>query len=594
MAGEKSTNVEADAASVRAAAKAMMRRISNEKGQFTRRETKIMTMVEKGDGAIANSDLFELDKKAEIILNLFHELIESCPADEISAHGAAKAKADDDMNKRQIECMKHVMSLPMVFDSGLGTTRSGTAAAANSLSANTSRITFREQTGLRPDILQVSSTMTEFEAWKDAFESYFHASNMQLLAAEQQFAYLKNRLGPELRVRLKGTVPSSASRQDCFGALDKVFAEKYPLFQRRLAWFKFCNKKDDPIKQTYYNLKEIADEADMDKMTIDDWHMFKVTYLYKDNASMFHDLLKVENPTLQKVLEAGTAWEAAASSREAVVPKAAYRVADADDSSGDEDTTPILAIQPGGCNHCALLHAANVCKAATKKCFECSEIGHYGRVCKARVKIQHSAPRRSAMRTATASRRPFHRSSTPGERDRSQPSTSEGEEADISSVMVETGTPRVEMVCGMGSNKRNLVVLADTGAAKSVFPASCLPPSMPISPSSVRLRAANGSTLRNSGEVFVTGSLGVGPKANIKAVISSDLHGPPLIGFRDLRELGVELRFPDRTPIVESRSNNTVNFIEICGDRVRISDVFRWLSGLVRYACEYGKKKPSS
>ena len=97
MAGETTKSAgtgDADAASVKAATKAMQRRISNEKEQFTRRDNNILSMKEKGDGTIANTALSQLDKKAEVILNLFYDLIEMCPADDIAAHGAAKAKAD--------------------------------------------------------------------------------------------------------------------------------------------------------------------------------------------------------------------------------------------------------------------------------------------------------------------------------------------------------------------------------------------------------------------------------------------------------------------------------------------------------------------
>ena len=167
------------------------------------------------------------------------------------------------------------MRLPREYSSTLGNTRSATAGAVDGASA---RIIFKEQTGLRPEVLQVTSSMTEFGAWKDAFQVYFDASNMQLLATEQQYAYLKARLGAELRVRLKGTLQSGPTLRQCFDSLDKVFAEKYPLFQRRLALFQFCKKKDAPIKQTYYSLKEVADEADMSEMSMDDWHMFQVTY----------------------------------------------------------------------------------------------------------------------------------------------------------------------------------------------------------------------------------------------------------------------------------------------------------------------------
>ena len=106
------------------------------------------------------------------------------------------------------------------------------------------------------------------------------------------------------------------------------------------------------------------------------------------------------------------------------------------------------------------------------------------------------------------------------------------------------------MVCRLGNVKIDVVVVADTGAAKSVFPSSALPHGTKMSPSSTRLRAANGEELCNLGAVAMTTSLGDGPKATIEAVVSSELHGPPLISFRDLTSMGVELRFPDRTPIM--------------------------------------------
>ena len=121
-----------------------------------------MLLKEKGDRIMANTAIAELEKKAENILNMFHDLIESCPADDITAYGEAKAKVDDDMTRRQLACMQYILALPTHFDSGMESTRSNTAAAADGASA--SRVTFREQTGLRPEILTVESSMTEFEA----------------------------------------------------------------------------------------------------------------------------------------------------------------------------------------------------------------------------------------------------------------------------------------------------------------------------------------------------------------------------------------------------------------------------------------------
>ena len=75
--------------------------------------------------------------------------------------------------------------------------------------------------------------------------------------------------------------------------------------------------------------------------------------------------------------------------------------------------------------------------------------------------------------------------------------------------------------------------------------------------------------------------MGVGPKAKIKAVVSSDLHGPPLIGFRDLRELGVELQFPDKTRIFEPRSGNAINRVDVSGEPFRMRMISRWIADYV-------------
>ena len=74
--------------------------------------------------------------------------------------------------------------------------------------------------------------MGELSDWRTAYEAYFHASNMSLLATKQQQAFMYNRMGPELSMRLKGTVLATANLQDMFQALDAVFLKLHPLFER--------------------------------------------------------------------------------------------------------------------------------------------------------------------------------------------------------------------------------------------------------------------------------------------------------------------------------------------------------------------------
>ena len=97
----------------------------------------------------------------------------------------------------------------------------------------------------------------------------------------------------------------------------------------------------------------------------------------------------------------------------------------------------------------------------------------------------------------------------------------------------------------------DLLVVADTGAAKSIFPLSSLPTGVQTNNLSTKLRAANRMPLENLGTVDIRALFGEGPEAKIEAIVSSDLHGPPLISFRDLLKMGAELRFPVQTHIIK-------------------------------------------
>ena len=208
----------ASGAVAEAAARAVKirRKITALKGHFTCTETRIMGFSSRASEHVVAAALAELNSKAEVILDLFGELIEVCPKSDVTAHEAALKVADDDMNRRQIDCQNFVLALPSSADIARRNTRS---------TAEAPRQQFKEQQGLRPERLLFNSSMSEFASWKVAYEAYFRASNMQLLEEKQQMAYLANHVDNEIRIRLRGVVSSTASLLQCYEALDKVFLE---------------------------------------------------------------------------------------------------------------------------------------------------------------------------------------------------------------------------------------------------------------------------------------------------------------------------------------------------------------------------------
>ena len=143
--------------------------------------------------------------------------------------------------------------------------------------------------------------------------------------------------------------------------------------------------------------------------------MFRITFLCRHEVNLFHELLRIENPTLNKVLSTATAWENATNSRNLAIPKVTYAVSSPDTSSSTlalpSPTGPvieeqILALPSGGCNNCGMVHNSGHCAATDKKCFDCGKLGHLGRVCRTRTRSPSN----------DRSRRRFRRDTTPNRR----------------------------------------------------------------------------------------------------------------------------------------------------------------------------------
>ena len=133
----------------------LKKRISTTKGLFTRTETKIKTLQVKGNESVGNTLLQKLDTYALEVADLYEELIDMVDEKEKSALEDIMNALDVDYHHRATTCLMQFTALPVDFPAGPATRQAVEAREAPP------RVQFREQQGLRPALLLVTSSMSE-------------------------------------------------------------------------------------------------------------------------------------------------------------------------------------------------------------------------------------------------------------------------------------------------------------------------------------------------------------------------------------------------------------------------------------------------
>lgn len=387
---------------------------------------------------------------------------------------------------------------------------------------------FRPASDLKPSMLSQEATPPEMREWISKFKAFHTASNMSVLGLEEEKEYLLSRIEGALAITLRGSFRSATSLADCFELIEVRFLEIHPLFRRRLQWFEQKKKRGQKLLDFYHKLRGIGDEAELEMLNVDDLHMFQTIYACRDEPDLFFKLLEVQNPKLADILAIGTAFESAKDTQQVASPRAF-----------------VDAVRKVNCGECgSTVHQSSQCPRGKMRCFDCHKVGHTTRFC--RERRQRSRPHN------------FNYSHTP-ERDLGAPRQPNAtpnryrsySPARISAVTFKEDAPTINLMCKFPRGPSfHLLAVADSGASRSVLPTSALPQGITPYPSRVRLMAANGTILNNTGSISFTANAPKGPSVPIRAIVSSDLSGPALISWHDLVALDI---LPEAFPSVISR-----------------------------------------
>lgn len=178
----------------------------------------------------------------------------------------------------------------------------------------------RVNLALKPFELSKEHSPMELRDWIEQFRAYFSSSHMELSTVPEQHAYLKSCLDSYLTGRLRDAVqPNTAMFGDagCIALVEEIFRHKYPLFTRRLAYFRTEQVQGQAFTDWSSALRDHGDGADLPNLDVD--QMYVMRYLVGIKDEKLRELfLREANPTQTRLDEIATQYETSCANLKAM------------------------------------------------------------------------------------------------------------------------------------------------------------------------------------------------------------------------------------------------------------------------------------
>ena len=147
-------------------------------------------------------------------------------------------------------------------------------------------INIKTVTDLKPRYsLSFDNTPMELSTWIACFKAYFEASRLHTLPLDQQQAFLRQYLNPNVWTAIKQHVnidtrifnnPLDPDEESCESIIEEAFQVHYPLIMRRHKFFTFERKGNQNFTDFVSKLEEMATAANLENMEMNDYKMFRV------------------------------------------------------------------------------------------------------------------------------------------------------------------------------------------------------------------------------------------------------------------------------------------------------------------------------
>ena len=143
----------------------------------------------------------------------------------------------------------------------------GSGAAANKRVA-------KSVDSLKPDQLTRSMKPTEFRHWRQRFDDWYATSCFDVMAMESQIAFLRSAIESELAEQVDFVGATTIKM-----ALDRVEAQfmvNHPIMNRRVEFLTMQQKEGQLMSDHIVALNKAGLEADVDKMSAEDWKATRI------------------------------------------------------------------------------------------------------------------------------------------------------------------------------------------------------------------------------------------------------------------------------------------------------------------------------
>ena len=224
----------------------------------------------------------------------------------------------------------------------------------------------------KPDKLSLDDPPHIMRAWMEDFSSYYSASNMQFGTLANQQTLLKKCLDDHLRDRVQNEIQSNTEifgDGGCLKIIEQEFLEKYPLFARRLDFFREEQKRGELWTDFVNRLEKKGRESDLGELQIKDIYVMRYLCGTTDKE-LEKEFFKLKNPTREDLKTAGKQYEVGINSREAKK------------MSNDKVAATFKAGQNQKRNQGKRFHGnSNQSKYANVQCHNCGKLGHISPDC---------------------------------------------------------------------------------------------------------------------------------------------------------------------------------------------------------------------